>query len=123
MVLFGGNGIPTSGQIRSHRKALARQLGPATGALRQGLILLAGTGEPTLPLMRERGQRRVEQVLNHPDVHRLAQAAATAGRAAAASLEATSDEAHDTLEEHLARLIDWPYTLIGYLFRTRRHGA
>jgi hypothetical protein len=73
--------------------------------------------------MRERGQRRVEHLLKHPDVHRFAQTAATAVRSAVASFETASDEAHDTLEEQLARLVNWPYMLVGYLFPTRPPSA
>jgi hypothetical protein len=123
MILLGVNGIPTSGQIRDSRKQLGRQLGPAAGALLQGVILLAGTGEPTVSLMRHRGQRRVEQVLSHPGMHQLVGTIATAGRAATASLEHASDEAHDALEEQLARLNSWPRTLLGYLSPARYRGA
>jgi hypothetical protein len=120
--LFDPNGIPTSGQIRDTRKQLGHQRGPVASAVRHGVFLLAGTGESTVSLMRERGQQRVEQVLNHPDVRQFVRTLATAGSLATTSLELASDEAHDVLEEHLARLNRWPYSLLDCMSATRRRG-
>jgi hypothetical protein len=65
------------------------------------------------------GERRLARLIDTPEARRLTLRVAEAARAATLSLEQTADETHDLVEEQLARLSTWPYTLIERVLPTQ----